>query len=274
MTSKATAHPQDIHWIDGPKAHKIILTIILINAIAVGLTTVPLMNEKFSSLLTLIEDFTIFLFIIEIGIRLWVQRGTFFREGWNLFDIIVVGLSIIPHEAGFSILRSFRILKSLSVMETNPHLSHIVNVLLKIWPKIFMALLLLGLSFYVLGVMGVELFGEAFPDEFGDLGYAMLTLFALMQSDNYGEITLNVMKVYPWAWVYFVAVTVILAFVMMNLFVGIVVDAMQSFVEEATSEEVEETEALEEAQDTQLAALSKDVQDIKKVLKQLSTKLK
>ncbi len=274
MASKTKERTEDTHWIDSRRAHKFILIVILVNAIVVGLTTWPLMAEKFGPALAFIEDLTIFLFIIEIGTRLWVQRTKFFREGWNLFDVVVIVLSLVPHEAGFSVLRSFRILKSLSVMETNPHLSHIVNVLLKIWPKVFMALFLLSLSFYILGVMGVELFSKNFPEEFGDLGCSMLTLFALMQSDSYGEITRTVMELYPWAWIYFVAVTVVLAFVMMNLFVGIVVDAMQGFVEEATSEEVEETEILEEAQDTQIAALSKDVKDIKKTLNQLSAKLK
>lgn len=264
---------KDVHWIDGSKAHKYILIVILINAITVGLSTWPFITENFGGFLSFVEDFTIFLFIVEIGTRLWVQRKNFFREGWNLFDIFVIVLSLIPHEAGFSILRSFRILKSLSFMETNPHLSHIVNVLLKIWPRIFMALSLLGLSFYILGVIGVELFSTSFPAEFGNLGYSMLTLFALMQSDGYGEITNMVMEVYPWAWIYFVSVTVILALVMMNLFVGIIVDAMQGFVEEATSKESEIEEEVEENKG-QMDSMAKDLKAIKKALKDLSAKAK
>ena len=271
MISKLTNGKSLKVWIDSKEAHKLFAIIILINTLAVALSTSPLIKHHFGPFLELIELGTIGIFGIEIAIRLWAQRVDFFKGGWNIFDILVLGLSIIPNEAGFSVLRCFRILRTLSMFETSKHISHIIIALNKVWGQVVVALALMGGSFFILGVIGVELYGRDFPEYFGDLGWSMYTLFMLMQSDGYGEISKEVIEIYPLAWVYFVSVTVVLAFVMMNLFVGIVVDALQGFVEEESEERIAETVGEEE---DQVDTLKSELVDIKKALKDIQKSIK
>ena len=137
-------------------------------------------------------------------------------------------VSLLPHAAGLSIFPvMFRVIHSLEMFQISPHMNHIIQALRHIGPSIVNVFFLMIVSFYVLAVIGVELFSDEFPMYFGNLPWSLFTLFRLMVYDEFGAITHQVLNVYPYAWIYFLIVIIILAFVLINLFVAVVVTALQ-----------------------------------------------
>lgn len=199
----------------------------MLNAIVSGLGTSQAMMHHFGNQLEWVEFTILGMFVIEVSLRIFVFRGDFFKKGWNIFDFLIIGASLFPHTAGFSILRSFRVLKSLHMFQISPHMTHIIQALRHMGPSALSVSFLMVIAFYIMGVLGVELFSKQFPNQFGTLPWSLFTLFRLMVYDDYGRIAQPILEAHPYAWVYFLVITIILAFVLINLFVAVVVTALQ-----------------------------------------------
>ena len=231
-------------WIESPWPHNAIVVLIVLNAVLLGMATSKTLMGVAGGWILGIEAVIVGLFALEIAIKLFAWGPRFFRSGWNVFDFVIVGIALVPSAGPFSILRALRILRVLRLLSTVRRLRLLIEALISAIPSIGWIVFLLGLVFYIFGVMGTELFAARFPAWFGTLGRSMFTLFQVMTLESWSMgIARPVMAAYPYAWLYFVAFILVTAFTILNLFIGIIVNTMQSAHWEEEDERRAETEA-------------------------------
>jgi voltage-gated sodium channel len=232
-------------WIESSRMQRIIMTLIVINAITLGLETSSVVMSSYGGVLHLIDRVILAVFVVEILLKLFAQGLGFFRRGWNLFDFIVIGIALIPASGPLAVLRALRVLRVLRLMSVSPRLRFVVEALLKALPGIASIAGLMLLLFYVAAVIATGLFGARFPEWFGSLGGSMYTLFQIMTLESWSMgIVRPVMDAYPYAWLFFIPFILIATFTMLNLFIGIIVDTMQNLHEDqhaAERERIEQT---------------------------------
>ena len=211
-----------------------ITAVIVINAIVLGLETSPRAMAAFGPLLLAIDTAALWIFTVEIALKLWVYRARFFRRGWNLFDFAIVAISWIPAAGPMSVLRALRIMRVLRLMSVVPQMRSVVGALFKALPGMGSIIAVLTLVFYVAAVMATKLFGEEFPEWFGGIGTSMYSLFQIMTLESWSMgIVRPVMEVHPGAWAFFVPFIVVTTFTVLNLFIALIVNSMQSLQAEA-----------------------------------------
>lgn len=229
MASLAEARARVGVWIESPGPHGFIIGLIVLNAITLGLETSATVTRVAGPWLDAIEAMVLAVFVIELLVKLFAWGPRFFRSGWNVFDLAIVGVALAPASGPLSILRSLRILRVLRLLSTVRRLRMLIEALITAIPSIGWIAFLLGLVFYIFGVMGTELFGETFPEWFGSLGASMYTLFQVMTLESWSMgIARPVMAEHAFAWLYFVSFILVTAFTILNLFIGIIVNTMQS----------------------------------------------
>jgi len=239
-----------------------ILAVILFNAVILGMETSDAIMARAGGLITALDKLCLSIFVIEIVAKLYA-RGIvgYFRRGWNIFDFIIVGISLVPATQGLSVLRALRILRLLRVVSVAPSLRRVVEGLVTALPGMGSVFLLMGMIFYIGSVMATKLFGAAFPDWFGDLGRSAYSLFQIMTLESWSMgIVRPVMEVYPQAWAFFVPFIMVTTFAVVNLLVGLIVNSMQ---DAHHAEDAEKTDSYRDEVLTRLAdleALIKDTQ--------------
>jgi voltage-gated sodium channel len=205
-----------------------IIVLIMINAITLGLETSPRVMAVIGPQLQVFDKLVLGVFAIEILAKLIVYRSRFHRDPWNLFDFAVVSIALMPATGPLSVLRALRILRVLRLVSAVPSMRRVVMALLASIPGIGSIVGLLLLVFYVFAVMATKLFGASFPEFFGTIGASFYSLFQIMTLESWSMgIVRPVMEVFPLAWIYFVPFILVTSFTVLNLFIGIVVDAMQ-----------------------------------------------
>ncbi|MDF2233905.1 ion transporter [Albimonas sp. CAU 1670] len=215
--------------VDAPAFERAIVALIVANALILGLETSPSAMEAIGPVLVALDRAILAVFVAEIALRLYVRRLAFFRDPWRIFDLVVVGVALIPASGPLSILRAFRILRVLRLVSTVPSMRRVVTGLLRAIPGMGSVVLLMSLIFYVFAVMATKLFGGAFPEWFETMGESAYTLFQVMTLESWSMgIVRPVMEAFPMAWAFFVPFILITSFAVLNLFVGIMVDAMQT----------------------------------------------
>ncbi len=225
----AAAAPRLQRFLESPLTQRAITALILINAVVLGLETSSSVMAQTGDLLILVDRAIVGVFVIEILAKLFVYRGRFFRDPWNLFDFTVVAISLAPASAAFSVLRALRVLRVLRLISIIPSMRKVVQALLQAIPGMGSVAALLGLLYYVFAVMATKLFGGAFPDWFGTIGNSAYSLFQIMTLESWSMgIVRPVMEVYPYAWAFFVPFILVTSFAVLNLFIAIIVNAMQS----------------------------------------------
>ncbi|WP_103256808.1 ion transporter [Tabrizicola aquatica] len=242
-------------FLDRPQVTRFLIAVILLNAVTLGLETVPAVMEQAGGLLLAVDRACLTIFVVELAARLYAQGARFFRNGWNLFDFVIVGISLIPAGAGFSVLRALRILRVLRVVSVTPSLRRVVDGLGRALPGMGSVFLLILLIYYIAAVIATKLFAFSFPEWFGSLGASAYSLFQIMTLESWSMgIVRPVMEVYPHAWAFFVPFILMTTFAVMNLIVGLIVNSMQ----EAASEETrEETQAFEDKVLARLAEIER-----------------
>jgi len=227
--------------IEAPAFRRAVTLLILANAAVLGLETSPRVMAAAGDLLVVLDRAILAVFVGEILAKLWVYRRRFFADPWNLFDFAVVAISLAPASAAFSVLRALRILRVLRLVSIVPSMRKVVQALLSAIPGMGSIVALLALLYYVFAVMATKLFGAAFPDWFGSIGASAYSLFQIMTLESWSMgIVRPVMVVFPLAWLFFVPFILITSFAVLNLFIAIIVNAMQS------QHEAENKEALAE----------------------------
>ena len=208
---------------------RLVTTLIILNAAILGMQTSPGLMAQWGELLLGLDQLILVLFILELGLR-FVARGLgLLRDPWAVFDCLVVGIALVPASGPFAVLRALRVLRVLRLISINPNMRRVVQALLSSLPGMGSIAMLLGLVFYVAAVMATQLFGEAFPEWFGSLGASLYTLFQVMTLESWSMgIVRPVMEQFPLAWMYFLPFILIATFMMLNLFIAVVVNAMQT----------------------------------------------
>jgi len=205
-----------------------ITTLILINAAILGLTTYDL-PDTVRTWLIYADMAIIGVFVVEIILKLIVQRGRFFKSGWNWFDFTVVAISLIPDAGAFTVLRALRVLRLFRLFSVVPEMRSVVEALAKAIPGMGAIMLVLIVIFYVGAVMGAKLFSGTHPEFFADLGAAAFTLFQVMTLESWSMgVARPVIAEHPYAWIFFVGFIVLTSFAVLNLFIAVIVDSMQS----------------------------------------------
>jgi len=206
-----------------------IIVVILINAVTLGLETSPAAMAATGPWLYRLDRLALLIFTAEILAKLWVYRKRFFSEGWNIFDFSIVAIAWFPAVGPLAVLRALRILRVLRLISVVPQMRTVVGALFKALPGMLSIIAVLTLVFYVAAVMATKLFGEAFPTWFGSVGESMYTLFQIMTLESWSMgIVRPVMEIYPLAWVFFVPFVIITSFAVLNLFIALIVNSMQS----------------------------------------------
>jgi len=214
--------------VEGPRFQRMIITLIVLNGVSLGLETSEAVMAAVGPALLTFDALVLAVFVVEIGGKLLYRRAAFFRNGWNVFDFVIVGLSLIPNSGPLAVLRALRILRVLRLMSVVPAMRRVVGALLASVPGLMSVGAIILLVFYVGSVLSTKLFGDAFPEWFGTIGASMYTLFQVMTLESWSMgIVRPVMDTYPYAWLFFVPFIVSTSFAILNLFIGIIVDAMQ-----------------------------------------------
>ena len=217
------------HFVESHRFQRFVIAVIIVNAITLGLETSPTAVAFAGGLLTALDRIALTVFVVEIMLKLIVYRHNFFREGWNVFDFTIVAVTLAPLGEGVAVLRALRILRALRLVSVVPSMRKVVNALLKAIPGMTSVLTLLLLVFYIGSVMSTKLFSDAFPEWFGSLGASFYTLFQVMTLESWSMgIVRPVMEVYPLAWMFFIVFILLTTFAVLNLFIAIVVDAMNA----------------------------------------------
>lgn len=210
-----------------------IVLIILINSIVLGLITSEAIYAKFGELLEFILSACVVIFTVEITLRIIAKGWRFFLNGWNIFDFLLITMALMPETGAAITFRVFRVLRALRMVSSMKKLRHIVSAILVSAPHVFWAAVLEIIIFYIFGIMGQNLFHEAFPQWFGTLGETVYTLFQVTTLESWSMgIARPVMKVYPWAWMYFVPFVMISSYIVLNVVVGVVVNATSDISED------------------------------------------
>ena len=205
-----------------------IITLIVLNAVTLGLETSPTVMDLAGPVLVAIDRGLLAIFTVEIALRVYAHRLAFFRDPWSVFDFAVVAVALMPATGPLSVLRALRILRVLRLISVVPSLRRVVGGLVAALPGMGSIVLLLSLVFYVFAVMTTKLYGPSFPEWFGTIGKSLYTLFQIMTLESWSMgIVRPVMEQYPLSWLLFVPFILCTAFTVLNLFIGVIVSAMQ-----------------------------------------------
>lgn len=221
---------------------RVIITIIIVNAISLGLETSKTVMATIGPLLLAFDKIVLAIFVVELTVRIYVHRWRFFTGAWNLFDFVIVGIALVPASGPFQVLRALRILRVLRLISVVPSLRRVISGFITALPGMASIMGLLSIVFYVASVMATKLFGATFEEWFGTMGASAYSLFQIMTLESWSMgIVRPVMEVMPNAWLFFVPFILMTTFVVLNLFIGVVVSALQEEVEAANEEELENT---------------------------------
>ena len=243
--------------IERPWFRHFIIILIVINAIVLGVLTYheSLSNDLVQAL-EVFDRAVTWVFAVEILLKLFVYRVQFFRSGWNWFDFVVIGVSMLPGGAGFSVLRAMRVLRVLRLLHIIPMMKRITEALMKALPGMGAIFAVLALVTYVAAVMATNMFGDTDdPDVallFGDLPRSAYSLFQVMTMDGWRfEVVQKVIDDgNPYAWIFFMIFIFIASFAILNLFIALVVEALASEQKAVLDEGLVEIEGeIDEAED-------------------------
>lgn len=244
-----------------------IITVIIINGVTMGLETSKSIMDSYGSIINAFDKIVITIFTIEIIMRIYVHRLSFFKDGWSLFDFFIVAISLVPSSAGFEILRILRVLRLFRLITVVPQMRKIVIALVSVIPGMISIAGLLTLLFYIFAIMSVHLFGDTFPQWFGTLGESFYTLFQIMTLESWSMgIARPIMEVHPYAWVFFVPFIFIVTFIMINLIIAIVVDAMNEIKDLDNSALIDEIHTNDDNTQDEIKKLREEISELKSII--------
>lgn len=216
-------------WVDQPRLQHVLLLLILANAAILGLESYPAIEARWKLWLVMADRTLLGIFTVEIAARIVGHGRNFFRDPWSVFDFVVIVIALIPASGPFSVLRALRVLRVMRVISLVPSMRRVAAGLLAAIPGLGAVVGMIVVILYVFAVMATKLFGARFPEWFGTLGESAYTLFQVMTLESWSMgIVRPVMEVYPHAWIFFVLYILVSTFTMLNLFIAVVVKAMQN----------------------------------------------
>lgn len=223
--------------IENARFQNLIIALILINAVLLGLETSPAIMARIGPWLIAADHAILAVFVVELLARLYVHRSAFWRDPWSIFDFLVVAIALVPASGPFAVLRALRVLRVLRLLTIVPSMRRVVGALLAAIPGLGSIALVLLIIYYVFAVIATNLFAASHPEWFGNLGRSLYTLFQIMTLESWSMgIARPVMEAHPHAWLFFILFILIATFTMLNLFIAIIVNAMQGVEENEQAE--------------------------------------
>ncbi len=272
FTFRTQSRSRIASWVEAPRVQYSIIGLIVLNAITLGLETSPTVMAHVGPWLLALDKFILGVFVAEISAKLYAYRWRFFRDPWNVFDFLIVTIALIPASGPLAVMRALRILRALRLISMVPKLRFVVEALLHAVPGIASIAGLMALLFYVFAVMATGLFGADHPAWFGTIGKSMYTLFQIMTLESWSMgIVRPVMETHSYAWLFFIPFILLATFTILNLFIAIIVNTMQT-LHDATH--AREQAAIEDAVHSegsnlgeQLQILHEELREVKKLLR-------
>jgi voltage-gated sodium channel len=213
---------------EGPKVQAWVTAVIVVNAAVLGMLTDQALSDSYGRWLRAVDAACLAVFVVELCLKLIGLRSAFWRSGWNVFDLAVVAIALVPGAGPWAVLRSLRVLRVLRLLTVLPRLRRVVAAFLHAIPGLTGVLAVMAVFYYTAGVLATTLFGSTHPQWFGSLGRSLFTLFQIMTLESWSMgIVRPVMIEHPWAWAFFVPFIVLATFTILNLFIGIIVSTMQ-----------------------------------------------
>lgn len=214
-------------WFEG-----FIIAVIVVNAVVLGIETSADIMSRYGSMLRGLNAVFQAIFVAELALRLaayWPRPAGFFRNGWNLFDFVIVVGSLVPMGGAWAgVGRLLRLARITRLVSVSPGLRLIVATMLASIPSIGHVLMMLSLLLYVYAILGVQFFHEVDPQNWGNLGAAALSLFQMITLEGWADLQAAVLPAKPWAWLYFASFIITAVFVVMNLFIAVVINNLES----------------------------------------------
>lgn len=210
----------------------------MINAVIIGISTDDSIYQNYQSLFIFLDILVLSIFTVEIILKLVVYRRHFFKDGWNIFDFVIVFGSLVLYNTHFvGVLRILRVLRVLRTISVVPSLRRLTSALFLAIPAIGSVMILMAIIFYVYAIIGVTFFGDIAPEYFGNVGLSTLTLFQVFTLESWASgVFRPIFAEITWSWVYFVSFIVISAFIILNLIIGEIVNNAQQLSEHAEEE--------------------------------------
>ena len=258
-------------FINLPSVQHFIVFLIVLNAALLGLETNDDIVQAYGHELGLIDHVILMIFTLEIVLLLASRGWKFFHDPWCVFDFIVISISLIPATESLSVLRSLRVLRVLRLINKVESMRKVVAGLLSSLPGLGSVMSLILIVFYVAAVIATNVFGQAFPELFGDLGNTFFTLFQVMTLESWSDgIARPVMAQFPYAWIFFVIFILIATFVVVNLFIAVIVDSLTSDPAEKLGIQTHHHQS--DRVEKELAALREELHELKPLLKSSQSK--
>ncbi len=241
-----------------------VISIIILSSLLIGVKTYSL-NPIFESVLFTLDYAVTIFFVFEITLRMVAERKffNFFKKGWNVFDFLIVMISLIPlDDSEYALiarmLRLFRVMRLISFV---PELRVLVTALFIALPRMGYVALLMFIIFYIYAVVGNLLFAPINPVLWGDLGISLLTLFRVATFEDWTDVMYETMTVYSLSWIYFISFIFFSAFVFLNMMIGIVVSVLDEehtkMMADDVAEEKAEKQSRQESMEQELVLLHK-----------------
>ena len=243
-----------------------ILLCIVANAAILGYDAHSGGTGPYHALIEEWNTYFLLIFTVELACEFLAQGPRkYFGNGWNIFDVFVVGLSYFSFNPAISALRALRVVRVFRLVSAVPQMRRVVEALFGAMPGILASFAILSVVFYIAAVMGTTLF-HADPG-FKDLGASLISLFALSQFDGWGDTIARLQQHNQYAWVFVIGFTIIAAFAVLNLFIGVIVEAVQAAPQEEIKEEIEEVqedvEGIQEAQEDAAVVQSRILEEVR-----------
>ena len=214
--------------VDAPAFEYTIIAIIIVNAALLGVGTSPGLSERYGDWISLGNQTALAIFIVEALLKMTVAspRGAgYFKDGWNVFDFLVIVIALIPATGQFAMVaRLARLMRALRLISAIQDLRLIVSALVRSIPSVGHVMMLISIIIYVYAIMGYHLFHEADPENWRNLGISLLTLFNVITLEGWTVVMATAMETHPLAWVYFVSFVIIGTFVVINLLIAIIIN--------------------------------------------------
>jgi len=250
------------NFVDNSKFQNFIVTLIIINGITMGFETSKDFMMSYGSIIHIFDKLVITIFTIEIILRIYAHRISFFKNTWSLFDFAIVAVSLMPSTGGFEIFRILRVFRLLRLITVVPQMRKIVMALVSVIPGMLSIAALLIVFFYIFAIMATQLYNESFPHWFGTLGESFYTLFQIMTLESWSMgIVRPIMEVHPYAWTFFIPFIFMVTLIMINLIVAVVVDAMAEINKD-------EIQTHEDHTALQLKELQLEIRELKELVRE------
>jgi voltage-gated sodium channel len=240
-----------------------IVALIFVNAVLLAAETDPSVEARFGSFIQWLNDIIVWVFVVELSLKMMVFGRKFWRDQWNWFDLSIVLLSVAPASEAFAALRSLRALRLLRLVSILPSLRQVMEGFRKAIPSLGSIMGLMLLLLFVFAVMGTRLFGGDHPQYFGSLGKSTFSLFTVMTLEGWPDLAREIMRTHPLAWLFFIVFIVLSSWAVLNLVIGVIVDSMHAHTREKEEELEHEILRNQIRLINEMSELRREVQDLR-----------